>query len=176
MVYGIVKQSGGGIVVESAVGRGSTFRVYLPATSAGARSPRSRRRRTGMAAGSGAVLVVEDNDSVRGFVVQVLREAGYRVSDAARPALVLDLLTRDAPPFDLLLTDIVLPGFDGYELARRAVGLRPLMKVLYMSGYADNPNLREKAMRTGIDLLEKPFSSAALVARVREVLDRAVTL
>jgi two-component system cell cycle sensor histidine kinase/response regulator CckA len=124
--------------------------------------------------GNEAVLVVEDNDAVRGFVVQALRDVGYQVTDSGSPLHTLDAPAGGDTAYDLLLTDVILPGIDGYELARRAAATRPSMKVLYMSGDADNPLLREEALRTGIDLLEKPFSSAILTAKVRDVLDRSV--
>jgi len=145
MVYGIVKQSGGGIAVKSAVGKGSTFRVYLPATTAVADDTDEAPPAPPAGRGNEAVLVVEDNDAVRGFVVQALRDVGYQVTDSGSPLHTLDALAGGDTAYDLLLTDVVLPGIDGYELARRAAAARPSMKVLYMSGYADNPSLREEA-------------------------------
>jgi CheY-like chemotaxis protein len=172
MVYGIVRQSGGAIGVESAVAEGSTFRIYMPATEALATE--SLKPAVELAAGTGneSILVVEDNDAVRGFVAQILRDSGYRVTDAATPLSALAMLAAGGPTFDLLLTDIVLPEMDGYELARQAAAARPALRLLYMSGYADNPKLREDALRKGIDLLEKPFGAATLMSKVREVLDR----
>jgi CheY-like chemotaxis protein len=93
------------------------------------------------------------------------------VTEAATPSHASALLTADAH-YDLLLTDLVLPEMDGYELARRALISRPSLRVVYMTGYSDNPRLRQDALETGVDLLEKPFSAATLTAKVREVLDR----
>ncbi len=173
MVYGIVRQSGGGISVTSALGRGSTFRVYLPATTAVPDAADEAPSQPPAGRGNETVLVVEDNDGVRRFVVRALRDAGYQVTDSGNPLDTLAALTANDAVYDLLLTDVVLPAIDGYELARRAAAVRPAMRVLYMSGYADNQSLREEALQKGIDLLEKPFSSAVLTAKVREVLDRA---
>ncbi|MBP1636970.1 MAG: Blue-light-activated protein, partial [Acidobacteria bacterium] len=172
MVYGIVRQSGGGIVVESAVGEGSTFRVYLPAFAAPAVEQAESQPAPGSNRGSESVLVVEDNEAVRSFVLESLRDAGYRVTDAASPGPALERLKAAGSSFDLLLTDLVLPETDGYELASLATAARPGLRVVYMTGYSDNPKIREEAFVTGIDLLEKPFSAATLTAKVREVLDR----
>jgi two-component system, cell cycle sensor histidine kinase and response regulator CckA len=150
--------------------------VYLPATRAVADDTDVAPPTLPAGHGNETVLVVEDNDAVRGFVVQALRDAGYQVTDSGSPLHMLRTLAADDTAYDLLLTDVVLPGIDGYELARRAAATRPSLKILYMSGYADNPSLREEALRTGIDLLEKPFSSAILTAKVRDVLDRTVAL
>ena len=172
MVYGIVKQSGGAITVESVAGEGTTFRVYLP-VSAGEQPKEAEPAPVLPSAGGESLLVVEDNGAVRNFVTEALRSAGYQVFDAENAESALDLLSISADAVDLLLTDIVLPKMDGYELARLAVAARPSLKVLYMSGYADNPKLRDAALHHGIDLIEKPFTSAAIAARVRAVLDRA---
>ncbi len=172
MVYGIIQQSGGGIAVETFPGRGTTFLVYLPALALPAPAPESIPAVQPTGRGHEAVLVVEDNEAVRGFVSESLREAGYAVTESDSPTTALAMLASASQEFDLLLTDLLMPDMDGYELARRASAARPSLRVLYMTGYSDNPKLRQDALITGVDLLEKPFSAAALAAKVREVLDR----
>jgi CheY-like chemotaxis protein len=172
MVYGIVKQSGGAIAVESAQGHGTTFRVYLPAATGAVEAAQAAPVRALPGVGGERVLVVEDNPAVRNFVTEALRSAGYQVFDAESAEVALDLLSLSEESVDLLLTDVVLPRMDGYELARVARAVRPSLSVLYMSGYADSPRLRDAALRSGIDLIEKPFTSGAVSARVRAILDR----
>jgi signal transduction histidine kinase len=172
MVYGIVRQSGGGVAVESKVGRGSTFRIYLPALPASVKQSEPTQPVPLSNRGSERVMVVEDNDAVRVFIADALRDAGYEVTASETPGPALAALASWGEPFDLLLTDLVLPEMDGYELARRATVARQSLRVLYMTGYSDNPKLRRDALCTGVDLLEKPFSAAALTAKVRELLDR----
>ena len=113
------------------------------------------------------VLVVEDEISVRAFCCAVLRRSGYRVLEAAGPSEALDTLHQLAEPVSLVLTDITMPGMSGKEMADRIDRVQqPNVKVLYMSGYSDN-------METGLEFLEKPFSSADLLKRVRDALDSA---
>jgi signal transduction histidine kinase/ActR/RegA family two-component response regulator len=171
-VYGIVAQSGGTITVESAVGAGSTFRVYLPAATMDEEAMEKAAQPSVPRAGGESLLVVEDNPAVRNFVIEALRGAGYEVTDADSAERALQLLAARNAAFDLLLTDVILPKMDGHDLARQAKAQRPTLRVLYMSGYVDNPRLREAALHEGIDLIEKPFTSAAIAARVRAVLDR----
>ena len=172
MVYGIVRQSGGGVAVESAAGHGSTFRIYFPALPPSVTESEAPQPVPPSNRGSERVMVVEDNDAVRTFIADALRDAGYQVTASETPGPALAALASWGAPFDLLLTDLVLPEMDGYELARRASAARRSLRVLYMTGYSDNPKLRQDALSTGVDLLEKPFSAATLAAKVREILDR----
>ena len=168
-VYGAVKQSGGAVTVESAPGRGTRFDVYLPRTAAEPQRPES-------AAASPArvepatILLVEDDDSVRRIARTVLAQARYRVTEAANGALALAAtqLLEDCP--DLLLTDVVMPGLGGVGLAEKLREQHPELKVLFMSGYADEATFRDGARDPELALLRKPFSAEALLAAVAEAL------
>jgi CheY-like chemotaxis protein len=172
-VYGIVKQSGGTVWVSSALDEGSTFSVYLPAVDAEA-APlvlRPRADATMPAAGAETILVVEDESSVRSLVARILRRQGYKVYEASEASEVLELLT-DPPHIDLLLTDVVLPGMGGPELAAVVEQAAPRVKVLFMSGYTRDAAILSGRVGPGVTLLEKPFTPDALARQVREVLDR----
>ena len=169
-VYGIVKQSGGHVTVHSEVGRGTTFRIYLPREVAQAAAPPPRREAS--RGGSETVLVVEDDESVRRLVHRVLEPAGYAVLSAASGAEALELCERRADPIHLMLTDVVMPAMDGSALAARLRPRRPGMRVLYMSGYMDDAVAQHGLAAPGPDFLHKPFTAADLLHKVREALDR----
>jgi len=171
-VYGIVKQSGGFVTVESEVDRGTVFRVFLPATErtrgAAADEPVAAATR---GRGLETVLLVEDDPDVREVVRDVLAEAGYTVLEVSGPDEALGLCTRYTGVLHLLLTDVVMPGMSGGELAERITTMRPGIKVLYMSGYMDDDIVRHGVQARGIPMLHKPFSHGVLVRAVRQVLD-----
>ncbi|WP_437760492.1 ATP-binding protein [Sorangium sp. So ce1389] len=170
-VYGIVSQSGGLIEVESEVGCGATFRVYLPRVE-GRSEVAPARARPSPAGGDETVLVVEDDDAVRKLIVEVLERRGYGVVSAASAEEALAALALEGvDAVDLLLTDLVMPGMNGRELAERALALHPRARVLYMSGYADDvfAGAEPDGERA---LLQKPFTPDALAQRVRDLLDR----
>jgi PAS domain S-box-containing protein len=170
-VYGIVKQSGGHVEVEAAPGRGATFRIYLPVDS----GPPARERPDPVAGalpgGTETVLVTEDEGGVRGLAVRTLRQLGYTVL-AAAGADEAAVAAGGGRPIDLLVTDVVMPGDGGRELAARLRVGRPGLRVLYMSGYTDDALLRHGVEHGGANFLQKPFTPTALAHKVREVLDR----
>ena len=171
-VYGFVKQSGGHVTIDSTVGHGTTIVLYLPRLAGDAPTVVEP---TASPAPGGAidetVLVVEDDDEVRAFSVESLRELGYRVIEAHDGASALRLLERQ-PRVDLLFTDVVLPGeMTGAQVAARARALRPALRVLFTTGYARSAIDRAGRLDRGVQLLAKPFAFAALAAKVREVLD-----
>jgi CheY-like chemotaxis protein len=171
-VYGIVKQSGGYIWVYSEPGRGTTFKVYLPRVAQPVAEDTARVPATGPAAGgSETVLLVEDEDSVRELVEELLRAAGYDVLTAGRPADALRLADDCAGPLHLLITDVVMPQMAGPDLARRLRGMRPGLKVLYLSGYSPGIVADRGVLEEGAMFLQKPFSAEALETKVRETLD-----
>ncbi|KAB2964978.1 MAG: PAS domain S-box protein [Thermoanaerobaculia bacterium] len=180
-VYGIVKQCEGYIFADSHPGQGSVFHVYFPQVETpGVRRPPSGEFRVAAAPAPAAlagprpeqVLVVEDEDLIRHLAEQILLDRGYRVISAASAAEALDLVTRFEDEIDLLVTDIVMPGLSGLDLAQRLRRRIPDLRILFMSGYSDSPLLRAGLAREGAAFLQKPFSADALERRVRELLDR----
>jgi CheY-like chemotaxis protein len=173
-VYGIVEQSGGFIAVQSAAGNGSTFTIHIPLAEGHAEAQRAAA--TGRVPhGSETVLVAEDDAAVRTATCQILRRYGYTVLEAPVGDVALGLAAKGRQPIHLLLTDVVMPGMGGRELAERVAAHRPGISILYMSGYADDAKLRPGVLDPGIPYLQKPFSPEALARKVREVLDAGST-
>jgi CheY-like chemotaxis protein len=172
-VYGIVKQSGGYIWVTSEPDKGTTFRIYLPRVADTMESlaqvaapPESDAVR-----GTETVLVVEDEPNLLYLARQYLEKQGYRVLEAADGAAAMQIVVAHEGTIHLLLTDVIMPGMNGRELAQRILELRPQTKVLYMSGYTENVIGRNGTLDAGIRLLQKPFTLRDLKTIVREVLD-----
>jgi two-component system, cell cycle sensor histidine kinase and response regulator CckA len=168
--YGIVKQSGGYIWVYSEPGQGTVFKVYLPRVDAPLASAEPPRP-TASAGGSETILLVEDEREVRVLVEKLLRLQGYTVIAAANPAEAIRLATGHQGSIDLLITDVVLPGQSGRDVAHQIQQLRPGTPVLYMSGYSDDAVVRHGVLDEGTHFLQKPFTPALLGKKVREILD-----
>ncbi|HKS63562.1 MAG TPA: response regulator [Xanthobacteraceae bacterium] len=172
-VYGFVKQSGGNVKIYSEVGQGTTVKIYLPrlySEDASATLPDIEEAPPKSSAGQ-TILVVEDEDDVRAYSTSILRELGYRVIEASTGAAGLQLL-RDRPEIALLFTDVGLPGgMNGRQLADAARKLRPELKVLFTTGYARNAIVHDGRLDPGVVLLPKPFTYAALAAKLADLLD-----
>jgi CheY-like chemotaxis protein len=170
-VYGIIKQHKGNIWVRSQPGQGTTFEIFLPRAAGPAMELGRNEDKKIMPRGTETILVVEDEETVRNFVNQVLEEQGYRVlpaSSAEEAKMVFKEAEREVT---MLLTDVVMPGENGFELYKNLSGLRPSLKVLYMSGYAMDTLIMEGEAGLNIPLLQKPFHPKLLTQKVREILD-----
>jgi PAS domain S-box-containing protein len=167
-VYGIVKQSGGTIGVSSEPGTGTTFTIWLPRVEATASTV--RRKATALVRGAETILVVEDEEALLQLATRILRQAGYTVLTASTGESALPLLQGHAGPIDLMLTDVVLPGISGRELADRAASARPGIRVLFTSGYTDDAILRRGLSNNASQFLGKPYTVDELTRQVREVL------
>lgn len=169
-VYGIVKQSGGHIWVDSKPYLGTRFKVYLPRVEASADEEASGPTPSASLAGSETVLLVEDDEDVRTVTTRTLVERGYTVWDAVGAEEALRICDEHSEPIQLLITDVVLPRMNGTKLARILTSLRPGLKVLYMSGYTGSAGDERGVLRPDDQYLEKPFSPETLARKVREVL------
>ena len=168
-VYGTVKQLGGYVGVDSQEGCGTIFTSYFPKTARATPQPKVRSAKS-TPVGAETVLLVEDENGVRAFTKTALQRFGYRVVEAESAESVLALLEGLDTPIHLLLTDVVLPGIDGRELARRVSEHRPDTRVLFMPGYATALRNEEGFQVPGVDLLEKPFTAQVLLTRTRQLL------
>jgi PAS domain S-box-containing protein len=170
MVYGIVKQSGGAIAVHSEPGEGSAFTVYFPRVNAQAGQVSSTPVVERSRSGQGTILLVEDQASVRGLIKRVLLSSGYHVIEARRGPQALALPDSQVRSIDLLITDVVMPGMSGSELATRLGARRQGLRVLFISGYAPSAIVQQGILEPGVAFLQKPFSPAQIAARVGEIL------
>jgi two-component system, cell cycle sensor histidine kinase and response regulator CckA len=172
-VYAIVEQSGGTIWVDSELGLGTTFTLYLPhvscAPDTAARGPDP------VVSGSGTLLVVEDDEAVRAVAVRILRSGGYRVLAAGDALAAMKALEDHGGVIDLIVTDVVLPGLGGRDLANQVEHLRPGVPVLFTSGYTDDTILAHGVRENTVHFIPKPYTVAALANKVREVLARRAT-
>ncbi len=168
-VHGIVKQIGGSVGLESEVGKGTSVTVYLPRAAGGVVTEPPLVAR--MPVRSETVLVVEDTEGLRTLVRRMLERLGYTVLAAANADEAVKVF-EDDPSFDVLLTDVVMPGASGPELTRRLIAQRPGLKVLYMSGYTEEAIVHHGVIETGVAFLHKPFTARALDGKIREVLGR----
>ncbi len=174
MVYGFIKQSGGHLKIYSEPGEGTTVKIYLPRLI-GQVAADTEVELLPPPAGNGeeTVLVCEDDEEVRAYSAEVLRELGYRVLEAADGPAALALLRNKGTKIDLLFTDVVLPGgMTGAMLAKEAAELRPGLKTLFTTGYARNAIVHQGRLDQGVQLITKPFSYADLATRIRDLLDK----
>jgi CheY-like chemotaxis protein len=173
MTYGIVKQSGGWIWVYSEIGRGTAFKIYLPMTAGpAAEAPAATRRVADRARTDETVLLVEDQDEVRDLASRVLQRFGYHVLPARSGDEALRVAEDHPQRISLLLTDVVMPGLSGKEVAERLTALRPGLRVLYMSGYTDNIIAQHGVLAPGTGFISKPFTPDSLATAVRAAIDR----
>ena len=178
MIYGFIKQSGGHVKIYSEEGQGTTVKMYLPRLL---REARDEEESGSLTAGfetsprQETILVVEDDDDVRAYTVDCLRELGYRVLEAHDGPSALRLLERQESPVDLLFTDVVMPAMTGRELADEARKQHPRLRVLYTSGYTRNAIVHSGRLDPGVDMIAKPFSFEALSEKVRDALDEGRT-
>ena len=170
-VYGVVKQSGGNIWAYSEVGRGTTFKIYLPQVNEVVDARKTEAVSTAVAGGTETVLLAEDEKLVRKFVRSILEKSGYTVLEAHHGSEALRVALQHPGPIHLLLTDMVMPLMDGKLLAQRMVVLRPGIRVLYMSGYSENAVVHHGVLESGTAFIEKPFTVETLARKVREALD-----
>ncbi len=169
-VYGFVKQSGGHVKIYSEAGEGTTVKIYLPRFFGKASAAEEAAEMPSRSRSAETVLVVEDDDDVRTYVVEALAALGYRVLEAGEAETALRLLG-EHPSVQLLLTDVVMPGLNGRKLAQEARLRRPELKILYMTGYSRNAIVHQGRLDIGVDLLQKPITSDQLAAAVRKALD-----
>src|SRR5258708_20632656 len=174
-VYGIVKQSGGYIWVQSEMGKGTTFKIYLPRVAgtgeAAAQVAASPVEIQKPEPGTETILLVEDEANLRYLARQYLEKQGYKVIEAADGAVAMQIAVAHDKVIDLLLTDVIMPGMNGRELAQRIAEIRPNVKILYMSGSTENVIGHNGMLDAGVRLLQKPFTLRDLRSKVREVLD-----
>jgi two-component system cell cycle sensor histidine kinase/response regulator CckA len=174
-VYGIVKQTGGFIFVDSAPSQGAAFEIYLPryhATNGGfaARIDSAEEAALKDLTGHGTIMLVEDDDPVRIFGARALRNKGYKVIEAKSGEAALDLIRNAEERIDLLITDVVMPRMDGPRLVREVREIRPQIQVIFISGYTEDAFRQRLDSDSGIDFLPKPFSLNQLATKVRDVI------
>jgi two-component system cell cycle sensor histidine kinase/response regulator CckA len=173
-VYGIVKQSGGELSVDTHPGEGTTFRIYLPRLTGPKKASKITGRARKLAKGSEKVLLVEDEPEVRKLTRSMLRHLGYTVVEAADGPAALKAWRKHGPSIDLLLTDVVMPNMSGRQLAERLASEQPGLKVLYMSGYTDEIIAHQGVIDSDKELLQKPFTRDLLAEKIRKVLEQQV--
>jgi CheY-like chemotaxis protein len=171
VVYGIIKQSNGYIAIDSQLGLGTTFAIYLPAAANSNGTTPSAHDSPVTARGAETVLLVEDDNAVRTVSRRMLESTGYRVLEARSGAEALGLLAHHSTPVDVVVTDVVMPEMSGRELVERLVATGVHCRVLFVSGYTEDTIIRHGELPAGTGFLEKPYTTATLAARVRQLLD-----
>ena len=171
MVYATVKQSGGFIWVYSEPGSGTTFKLYLPLAQDGEMPAAETKALAAPSRGDEVIVLAEDSAAVRSTARQILERGGYTVLEAPNGKTALEIARKKSNTIHMLITDVVMPEMSGRQLTERFAAIRPKARILYMSGYTDDAVVRHGVVSAGIDYLQKPFSSDALLRKVREVLD-----
>ena len=169
-VYGIIKQSGGYVFAQSELGRGTTFRIYLPRVEDSAEPCGSAPASQAAGGGSGTVLLVEDEESVRQLVRETLQAKGYQVLEAENGEAALRIASAHQGSIDMLITDVVMPGMSGRELSKKLCEARPKTRVLYLSGYTEDAIMHQGVFEPGTAFLQKPFTLQMLSRKVRDAL------
>jgi CheY-like chemotaxis protein len=170
-VYGIVNQSGGYVWVYSEMGKGATFKIYLPLVEAKPEPIFLQPVAFQSPTGSETILVVEDDKLLREFICEVLGSSGYSVLAASNGNEALELVAQHKGAIHLLLTDVVMPGMSGRALSTQLLSAQPKLKVLYMSGYTENAIVHHGVLDRGVQLIQKPFTIGSLARKVREILE-----
>ena len=170
--YGIVKQSEGHIWVYSVQGKGTTFKIYLPRVNEPQAAVTEEILKEELPRGDETILIVEDEEEVRKLARRILEKQGYSVLETLNGEDALLACETCKSPIHLMLTDIVMPGMNGSELAKLLKPLYPEIKILYMSGYTDNAIARQGVLEKGVNYIQKPFTVEGLARKVREVLDK----
>jgi two-component system, cell cycle sensor histidine kinase and response regulator CckA len=171
-VYGIVKQSGGNIWVYSEVGRGTTFKIYLPRVDEAADEYRRNFENAKVTKGHETILLVEDEEMLRKLGRQTLKGHGYQILEASNGDEAVGVAAQHKGAIHLLLTDVIMPGMNGREVATRLLATRPSLRVLFMSGYTDDAIVHQGVLDESANFIQKPFSPDGLAQKVREVLDQ----
>ena len=171
-VYAFVKQSNGHVEIDSEPGKGTIVRIYLPALPDSHRAAHTVEREAVLTDAAETILLVEDDHDVRAYVVEILRDLHYRVLEAHDAGSALGLIERNDIRVDLLLTDLVLPGMNGGELAKEVKARRPEARVLFMTGYSPGALAQQWSIDGDVDMLHKPLTEAALEQRVRAALNQ----
>jgi len=170
-VYGIVTQSGGHIWVYSEPGEGTTFKIYLPRVEGEVEEVLPARQEAIPVEGSETILLVEDDDLVRNMICETLKQNGYTMLNAASGDEALNLCGDHEGVIDLLVTDVVMPGMNGRELAERLSTAYPRLKTLFISGYTDHGIVHNGILDPETDFLQKPFKLDALARKIRQIMD-----
>jgi CheY-like chemotaxis protein len=171
IVYGVVKQSNGYILAYSEPGQGTTFKIYLPRVEESPDTMASRAPKLLLVGGTETILLVEDESSLRSIARAFLEGKGYTILEAQSGQEAVEIARQHRGQIHLLLTDVIMPGMSGRELAEALAGSRAGIKLLYMSGYTDELVKQHGILNPGLQLLEKPFTRESLLSRVRAVLD-----
>jgi CheY-like chemotaxis protein len=170
-VYGIVKQSGGDILVDTDLGKGTKFSIYLPLVERVSKTSKRDSRTRAVGGGTETILLVEDETDVRRLAAEMLLGLGYQVLEASDGTDALRVWEAKRDSIDLLVTDVIMPQMGGHELAQELLAREPKLKVLYVSGYTNDVLARHGVVQPEIELLHKPFSRGVLGAKVRKLLD-----